>query len=414
MENLERFYFSICSKLRLSHNTYISQVLKETDNSCRDILIRLTGNNRVKEVVRLSDDDVLALSKTIQSSLNVKALDLRYNWISDDGAIHLADLLQDNTSLEVLDLMCNNIEAEGAERIAKGLHHNVSLKKLRMSGNKIGNKGAMHFASMLQINSTLEELDMSDCDLGTQSLIAFAIVLNNNGSIRSINVSRPLLFSLQEEPTVHMAQMLLINQTLKELHMGKHGMTDFGVERLCEALMTNRSLRYLDLRCNKITRDGAKCLAEVLKQNDTLEILDLSSNRIEDDGAVYLSEVVTLPYCKLRALAITSNNIATPGLVSLAKAMNANPHLTHIYIWGNRLEEPVCVAFSKLIADGRLSKERTDVFPYEVDGRLYLAELSHGLRRHYYWTPSYGEDGDPASNAALDLNASDCLALQAC
>lgn len=52
----------------------------------------------------------------------------------------------------------------------------------------------------------------------------------------------------------------------------------------------------------------------------------------------------------------------------------------------------------------------TDVSPYMVDGHLCLAEVFHGLRRHFYWTPSYGEDGDYASNSALALGtASDDL-----
>lgn len=50
-----------------------------------------------------------------------------------------------------------------------------------------------------------------------------------------------------------MAQMLAVNKTLRELHLGKHDMTDTGVERLCEALMLNLSLRYLDLRWYTLT-----------------------------------------------------------------------------------------------------------------------------------------------------------------
>ncbi len=50
-----------------------------------------------------------------------------------------------------------------------------------------------------------------------------------------------------------MAQMLVVNKTLRELHLGKHDMTDTGVERLCEALMLNVSLRYLDLRWYTLT-----------------------------------------------------------------------------------------------------------------------------------------------------------------
>ncbi|XP_026863835.2 leucine-rich repeat-containing protein 34 isoform X2 [Electrophorus electricus] len=346
MGSLEGLYVCLCADLNLSANAYILQALQQTDNRSdisRDISLKLAGNDHLKQVFTLTDNDLLVLSKLLRNNSTVKALDVRYNRISDKGAVHIADLLQDNVALHSIDLMCNNIGVEGAERIAKSLHQNATLKRLRMTGNKIENKGGMHFASMLQINNTLAELDLSDCDLGTQSVIAFSIVLNNNRSIRSVNVSRPILFSLQEEPTVHMARMLVVNQTLRELHMGKHGMTDSGVERLCEALMQNHTLHYLDLRCNRITRDGAKCLAEVLKQNGTLEILDLASNRIEDEGAVYLSEAIAQPHSKLRALAIPSNSIATVGLVSLTKAMNVNPCLTHIYIWGNRLEEPVCM-----------------------------------------------------------------------
>ncbi|XP_057178319.1 leucine-rich repeat-containing protein 34 isoform X3 [Triplophysa rosa] len=344
--------------------------------------------------------------------------------------------------------MCNNIEAEGAGMLAKSLHKNKSLRKLRMTGNKIGNKGAMQLAAMLQINATFEEVDVSDCDLTTQSVIAFAIVLNNNRRICAINISRPLLFSLQEETTEHMAHMLMVNKTLRELHMGKHGMTDTGVDRLCEALKMNSSLRYLDLRCNRITRDGARCLSEVLKQNSTLEILDLSSNCIEDDGAVYLSEAIKIPHSKLRALvdcfnppmfsvffiiiqfthhnrlhhssrptdffffflsrlSITGNNAGTAGLMCLYKAIRVNSSLTNVYIWGNKLEEPVCVAFSQLISSGRLLEGHTDVSPYEVDGHVFLAEASHGLRRHYYWTSPYGMND--FSNSALALISSHSL-----
>ncbi|XP_063062712.1 leucine-rich repeat-containing protein 34 [Engraulis encrasicolus] len=397
---LSDLYTNACSKWDIAINTYILQVLQDT----RGTQIKLTGNNRLKEVQRLNDSDMLAVSQTLLCT-SITDLDLRYNNITDQGAKHVAELLQENSSIESLDFMCNDIEAEGAELIAQSLHSNTTLRSLRLTGNKIGDKGAMHFASMLQMNTKLEVLDFCNCDLGTQSLIAFSIVLNGNKNVKAINLSRPLLYSYQEETTVHMARMLVVNQTLRELHLGKHQMTDTGVERLCEALRVNRSLRYLDLACNRITRDGAKCLAEVLKQGSTLEILDLSANRIEDDGAVHLSQAIVVPHCKLKALSIPSNNISTVGLMSLSKAMETNTSLTHIYIWGNRLGESVCRAFAKLMRTGRLPETQTDVSPYRVDGRLCLAEVFHGLRRHYYWTPTYGQDGDYASNSSLTLCA---------
>ncbi|KAI3355518.1 hypothetical protein L3Q82_018350, partial [Scortum barcoo] len=310
-------------------------------------------------------------------------LDVRYNHITDDGVGHLCDLLQQDSALKSLDLKFNDIQADGAEALAKSLQCNSTLLSLRLSGNKVGNRGAMHLAHMLQVNNTLTELELADCDLATQSVIAFAIVLKTNKTLRSIDISRPLLFSHQEEWAVHFSEMLVVNSRLVELHLGKMGMTDTGMERLTEGLRLNRSLRYLDLRCNRVTRDGVRHLAEVLKQCPTLEIIDLSSNRIEDDGAAYLSEAIAQPGSVLRELSVSSNNIRTEGLLSLAQAMTVNTTLDHIYIWGNHLEEPVCQAFRDLISSGRLPPEQTDVSAYEVDGRVFLAEVFHSLRRHY-------------------------------
>uniref|UniRef100_A0A3B3QAD8 Leucine rich repeat containing 34 n=1 Tax=Paramormyrops kingsleyae TaxID=1676925 RepID=A0A3B3QAD8_9TELE len=285
-------------------------------------------------------------------------MDLRYNRVTDEGAKHLADLLQHNVAIEHLDLMCNNIEAEGAELLAKSLRGNSTLRSLRMAGNKIASRGSMRFAAMLQVNSTLQALDVSDCDLDTQSLIGFTIALSTNKSIQAVDLSRPLLFSHQEEIMVHLARMLQVNQHLQELHLGQHGMTDSAVERLCEALRGNSVLRYLDLR-NRITRDGAKFLAEILRHNSTLEILDLSSNRIEDDGAGHLSKAIARHNRSLRS--------------------------------------------------GRLLQEATDVSPYEVDGQRCLAEVFHGLRRHYYWTSNFDAHSDPVVNSALVLMGRDSM-----
>ena len=78
-------------------------------------------------------------------------------------------------------------------------------------------------------------------------MLALATVLRQNKFITSLDVGRPLLFSVQEETTVHMGLMLRVNTVLKELHLTKYGMGDFGAERLAEGLYDNNTLKYLDL-----------------------------------------------------------------------------------------------------------------------------------------------------------------------
>ncbi|KAM9332671.1 leucine-rich repeat-containing protein 34 [Pholidichthys leucotaenia] len=350
----------------------------------RNFTLKLPGNNRLRRVQRLCDNDVLALSECLRSNDSVTGLDLRYNDIRDEGAGHLAKLLKEKSCLRSLDLIFNNIQTDGAKVLADGLQSSSSLLSLRLSGNKIGDRGGMFLIGSLKLNSSLQELELANTDLGTQSVVALTVELKTNTRLRSVDISRPLLFSQQEEWAVHCYQMLKVNRSLVELHLGKMGITDYGMEQLTDGLKLNRSLRYLDLRCNHVTCDGAGFLAKALRENTTLKIIDLSSNRIEDEGAVYLSEAVAWPGCVLTELSVRSNGIRTKGLLSLVQAMKTNTTLTHIYIWGNQLEELVCQAFSQLMSSGRLDVERTDVSPYQVDGRTFVAEVFHSLRRHVY------------------------------
>lgn len=63
----------------------------------------------------------------------------------------------------------------------------------------------------LKVNTTLESLDVSDADLTIESVIALATVLRNNKSLKFLYINRPILFTHQEEPTVHFAKMLKVS-----------------------------------------------------------------------------------------------------------------------------------------------------------------------------------------------------------
>uniref|UniRef100_A0AAA9SQP2 Leucine rich repeat containing 34 n=1 Tax=Bos taurus TaxID=9913 RepID=A0AAA9SQP2_BOVIN len=372
---LQEYYYDLCMEKSQEIKPFILQILQEVDKEIEKgsvgITLNIAGNSRSVSGERVTGEDFWILCRVLKNNSYINGLDVRYNLLSDVGAYYAAKLLQKQQNLIYLNLMFNDIGPEGGELIAKALHKNRTLKHLRMTGNKIENKGGMFFAAMLQINSSLEKLDLGDCDL--------------------------------EESTVHLGHMLKENQCLVELHMCKHDIKNCGMKQLCDALHLNRSLQYLDVSCNKITQDGMKCLADVLKSNTTLEVIDLSFNRMENAGANYLSDALASHNRTLKALSVVSNNIEGKGLVALSQSMKTNPTLSHIYIWGNKFDEATCVAYSDLIHTGRLKSDNTDVEPFVVDGHVYLAEVSNGLKRHYYWTPGYGEACSPSSNAGFSL-----------
>ncbi|XP_011916037.1 PREDICTED: leucine-rich repeat-containing protein 34 isoform X6 [Cercocebus atys] len=380
---LQEHYSNLCMEKSQKINPFILRILQEVDEEIKKglaagITLNIAGNNRLVPVERVTGEDFWILSRILKNCLYINALficasglDVGYNLLSDVGAYYAAKLVQKQLNLIYLNLMFNDIGPEGGELIAKVLHKNQTLKYLRMTGNKIENKGGMFFAAMLQINSSLEKLDLGDCDL--------------------------------EESTVHIGRMLKENHCLVVLHMCKHDIKNSGIQQLCDALYLNSSLRYLDVSCNKITHDGMVYLADVLKSNTTLEVIDLSFNRIENAGANYLSETLTSHNRSLKALSVVSNNIEGEGLVALSQSMKTNLTFSHIYIWGNKFDEATCVAYSDLIQMGRLKPDNTDVEPFVVDGRVYLAEVSNGLKKHYYWTSTSGESYDHSSNAGFAL-----------
>ncbi|KAJ0022682.1 hypothetical protein NQD34_014816 [Periophthalmus magnuspinnatus] len=381
---LAELYLTFCTDNRITPKYHVSDILEKTP-STEEYVLKLAGNNRVKPVERLDDQDALVLSKCL---LNVKALDLSYNCITDEGIKHLAELLQEeNSSLHSLDLTFNDFEDQGAEILSQSLQSNRTLLSLTLSGNKVKNTGGMSLASLLQLNNTLRVLRMANCDLKTESVIAFAIALTTNQTLRCLDISRCHTFGSEEEWhwTVHFAHMLAVNQSLLELHLGTMGIMTCGIERLSKGLLFNYTLKYLDLHSNRVTRDDVQPLVDVLmKENSTLEVLDLSSNQIQDEGAVLLSQALASPNCSLRELSLCSNSIRTEGLLSLAKTVGQNSTLTHLYIWGNHFEELVCLAFKNLIDSGRLDPGHIDVRAYEVDGHVYLSHVSQTLRRQFY------------------------------
>ncbi|XP_028418552.1 leucine-rich repeat-containing protein 34-like [Dendronephthya gigantea] len=381
-------YFRVCSEtgrdpdgeiLAVVNHAIDEQILEQTEFCTLKLHANKRNVQNEKYRRKLNDQDVDTLCRTLQCNTFVVGLDLGYNSVTDAGAKILSTLLQETLILKELVLSYNDITSEGALDLAKGLQMNETLLVLKLNGNKICNKGALAIAGSLQVNTILQELDMADTDMGTESCVAISTVLKYNNSLKVLNINRPIVHPSQEESIiVHIAGMLKVNRSLEEIHLAKCGIRDFGAERLAENLVYNTGLKHLDLRCNRVTRDGARCLGKLLKKDTPLEILNLACNRIEDDGACALSEALAYSNTKLQTLVVCSNKIATRGLCSLAKTMKTNSSLRRIYIWGNKLLEPVCNVFQELMSGRvpRLAEEDTDVTPYVVDGITYLSQTN--------------------------------------
>lgn len=130
------------------------------------------------------------------------------------------------------------------------------MTELNLRGCKIGDKGNLAVASALQVNTSIQRIDVGATDLEISGIIAYCTVLRQNTTLKAVNLDRPLLKSkqvrgtalslllpptvyhappttceasshcavaavelVQEETTVHLAQMLSINSSLEEIHL---------------------------------------------------------------------------------------------------------------------------------------------------------------------------------------------------
>ena len=344
--------------------------------------LRLHGNKRNDRNemyrTRLNDEDVEILCLAFKGNSYITSLDLGYNSIGDSGGIIIGNCLEENRAIHSLILSYNDICAKGAGAIAKGIQMNETLKVLKLDGNKVGVYGGMAIAGALQVNEILEELDVNNTEQSTQSVIAFTTVLKSNNILRILDIGRPILHSQQDETTVHFSKMLEVNNGITDIHLSKHGIQNFGAERLVDHLLDNITLLVLNLSCNRISRDGMKCLAKYLKGNPPLQLLNLGYNRAEDDGAIYLSEALESYNISLLTLVLCSNSLSDKGLCALAKSLSTNNTLDQLYIWGNEMDTAASQAFLDLTTGDfpRLKPDNTDVCGYVVDGIPYLARVA--------------------------------------
>lgn len=368
------------SKQYIKEIAFILDRAEENDRVSMQLDLHGNKRNDRNEMYRerMTDDDLCTLLSSLKSNTFITGINVGYNHIGDVGAAAIEKYLSETNALKTLILSYNEIGARGAEHIAKGLQLNDSLTCLKLDGNKFGNDGGMAVAGALQVNDSLEELDLNDTDMSTQTVIAFTTVLKSNRGLLSVHLGRPILTSTQEETTVHIAKMLEVNTRLKELHITKHDMRNYGAGQLMDHVKHNTTILHLDLSCNRISRDGIACIANYLAKNPQLQILNLAYNRAEDDGAKSLAEALK-SNMSLTTLVLCSNTLTDDGLCALATVLQkGNQYLRQLFIWGNKIGIPAAQAFMEL-TDGavpRLMPDDTDVRAYVVDDLPYLARLA--------------------------------------
>jgi len=145
-------------------------------------------------------------------------------------------------------------------------------KKWDLSGKSIGERDCSIISRFLMINSTLKELHLYRNQIGNKGAEAIAESLKNNSTMTHINLS---LNSIGDIGAQGLANGLKNNSSLIYLNVGFNSIGDIGAQSFANALKINTTIKSMNLYANKIGDNQKNILRAVKKDHLSLSRLYL-------------------------------------------------------------------------------------------------------------------------------------------
>ena len=318
------------SKFNISHSGLTEEVM--------DKLAEIVSQNvNLKELDLsynfLKAKGAITVLREMKPILHLSKFNIEHNWITDDIADDLAKLLSQNVELTEINLSYNCLQATGAIRIFKGMKSIFHLSKFNMSHNTITDKAADDLAEILSHNFKLKELDLSYNCLQAAGASTVCKGMNGLTNIIKLNISEN---NITGEAAYDIAAILSHNKFLEELDLSCNMLGAFGIIQICFSMKDFRSLTKLNVSSIGMTDFAAGSFAAVLNNNIKLKELDLSHNNIQAEGAIEIFRNTTIS--NLNKLNISHNNITNQAANIVANFLSQNSHLEELDLSYNDLQ----------------------------------------------------------------------------
>lgn len=118
------------------------------------------------------------------------------------------------------------------------------------------------------------------------------------------------------------------------------GMTEGGIEALCQSLEGNTSLEMIDLRNNAIQEAGGRSIASMLRRNRGIRSLDLRWNNIGPEGGKAIADAVQ-SNSSLVELFLSGNKINDDSLREIEARLEVNKQGNSAPIYARRAAQSV-------------------------------------------------------------------------
>ncbi|XP_055501429.1 NACHT, LRR and PYD domains-containing protein 3-like isoform X2 [Leucoraja erinacea] len=306
----------------------LSATLKNTE--CRIQRLNLTNND-------LSTGSWEELVSVLTTNQMLQELDVGSNRMGKAGLRILSTALKDsrcrlqklglnNSSTFDFGMMGSYLEETGVEVLCDVLRSpNCTLTCLELASNNLTQKNYKELTSAMRVNRTLTHLDLSSNVIQDTGMNVLSMALMDPScSIQSLRFSDTKL-----TPTCceKLANVLITNQTLRELDLSMNALGDSGVQALSIALKNPRcQLETLGLKQTSLTDGCCNKLMAALCTTQTIACLDLSENSFTDCSIRSISSLI-LTCGTLVDLGLEQNQFTTNGQTMIKQLNMKKPNV---------------------------------------------------------------------------------------
>jgi Ran GTPase-activating protein (RanGAP) involved in mRNA processing and transport len=263
--------------------------------------------------------------------------------------------------------------------IASALRLPHTIRTLDLENNRLDCRGVQAIVDALHGNPNIvRELRLGKNGLSDAVATVLAPALNHNIGLRIVDLSH-------NEITSHGANVIFNSAThLSELSLYGNILDVECGQQLHDTIRKNTSLRHLHLGYNRLDDGGAMWIARALPFARAIITLDLSGNNIGNAGGNAVCNALMSPTCTIQRVNLRHNRFSDEVLRNYAQLFRSSTTVTQIFLGHNApASQSTLLELLSAIRDNR-SLTLADFLGWDASGPAVVQHVVQILKKNVH------------------------------
>ncbi|XP_065917950.1 protein NLRC5-like [Dysidea avara] len=360
----------------LSHNAHLKQLNLDNNN------LQAIGTDKIAQALQQTSnltvftasksnvgiDGANHIAKILQHNTGLQILDLGENNLESTGAIVIVKAMKNNLFLKVLNISNNYINNEALDDITAMLCNKSELEELHLQNNDFAFSDAIKIANSIPNFSPLRvfnvtnkhiheketnfiravicnhDLCLNACELEVSYVIQTLQDFQGTSLIGKISIINNVI---SDEAANEIARILSCVDKLQMLHLDSNKLQPTGMMKIVQALQNNATLLSFGMLNNVISEEVVCDIATVLSKNTILQKVYVDGSGLNSNCMKTILKA--LRSTSLTVFSIANNNICMEEADDIAAILSCNNELNSLLLHENNLQSPGIVLISKAL-----------------------------------------------------------------